>query len=1263
MANTGKIRVAEHIEIEWLEGRSAQAVCPNCGYTGEVAQVLATDYTPPGQALRFVQQLCPRCSARFVDNMHTMDYEGEHLIELGWHSYQSQIGAGIWSVTAPLTRVSKPAGARVLEIGGAYGFGLDFCVQIHGWRGEGFDPSPLAAHGARALGLDLHQDYFTEANLAAGPWDVIVSTEVIEHLPDPPAFLRLMRQALADDGILVLTTPDAEWITPALDTGDLVSLLAPDAHLILQTARSLEHALRDAGFAHVAVRRESMTLIAYASPAPLALNEDFATGHAAYRRYLAQRAAQATPGSDVQLGFAGRALFEAVNAADWDMAETAWAASRKGAAKRFGYDLDTLTALPPGCMPADLAGLAQKIPLGLGVILFSRAMQRLGQGEGRAALRPLFQLALEATTALQSALAKRSLGDGLAGNIADIAAQELLLCAAEAAEPESVSGLLARGDVLAGWRGFVALVNAGAFTLAAALKDGLPLGLPGEDVPAGVRRDALLSLANFYLAPDADAARAFPVAEALGGEGAEILLGGFARLVNASRYEEALAAGRTYNIAALARGAGMAARDARLAQIVLDLAVGDPAEIPARLQGLEIEPARHDGLLLEAFIRLVNASRYDEALAFIAAHDVSALAARVGGEVAKNTGLARMVLDLAVGDPAEIPVRLRDLEIDPERRDGLLLEAFIRLVNASRYDEALAFITTHDVSALAACVGGEVANNTCLARMVLDLAVGDPAEIPARLEGLEIEPERRDGLLLEAFVRLVNGSRYNEALAFIATHDVSTLAERAGGEAANNTGIALMVLDLAVGDPAEIPARLRGLDIEPERRDALLLEAFIRLVNASRYDEALKFIATHDVSALAARVGGEVAKNTGLASMVLDLAVGDPAEIPARLAGLEIEPERRDVLLLEAFIRLVNASRYTEAQDSATTNRVPELLRRTGEKTSADAAIALAVLELELGDPALVPGHLAGLDVPPERAEALTLGAFTALVNTARYDEAEALAAAEPCFARLPDMRGEAAADARFAAMMLDLQRGRLASAVEKMAALEQASADGATLGALYVDAFIRLVNDGAFALARQLAQEEGVERRLQHCTAPARQDALVALLLLELQPGGTAARVPDRVTALRPTQICAAQLRELTLIAFTTLVNQQEFATARALLAPVEPELLALRPPFDPAGRDALFAAGALYLEDEQEWRRCASCFGRLRDALAKSAPPGAAPEPLFWPALRGEVVALHRLERYEEATLLLQEFIGTYPDAPEDLRQQIEPHETLCP
>jgi len=43
MPPTGKIRSAAHIEIEWLHGRTAHATCPNCGFVGEMAQILTVD--------------------------------------------------------------------------------------------------------------------------------------------------------------------------------------------------------------------------------------------------------------------------------------------------------------------------------------------------------------------------------------------------------------------------------------------------------------------------------------------------------------------------------------------------------------------------------------------------------------------------------------------------------------------------------------------------------------------------------------------------------------------------------------------------------------------------------------------------------------------------------------------------------------------------------------------------------------------------------------------------------------------------------------------------------------------------------------------------------------------------------------------------------------------------------------------------------------------------------------------------------------------
>lgn len=487
-----RISLTSHCQLEWLNGKNVEALCPNCARTGLAAQLAEIDYDLLGASGHYILQSCPHCTARFTSALGTMDYGGDELIEIGWPAYYSQMGAGIWPISDPLTRISKPRGARALEIGGAYGFGLDFCVNAKFWHGVGYDPSPLAAIGARELGLDIKQGYFTEQTLSDGPWDVIISTEVIEHLEQPPSFLRLMRKAIQSDGILLLTTPNADWITPALPSGELYALLAPGAHVVLQTAQSLKTALEEAGFAHVIVRAEGSALTAYASPSPFSLEEEFAPRRIVYRNYLRERAAAAPAGSDLQLGFAGRALFDSVNDQDSDGALNGWAVLNDATQARFGYRLDELTSLPPGAANGSLEGLGQKMPLGLGMILFSRAMQLLSGGESRASVRSLLELARQAIAALQAALDHRSLGrDRLSVSIDAVLEVELLLCDAEAGLPSAAPALQALGNKVAGWRGFVALVNAGAFEPASLLQAWL--GEPDAGLGEGLYRDTLLT--------------------------------------------------------------------------------------------------------------------------------------------------------------------------------------------------------------------------------------------------------------------------------------------------------------------------------------------------------------------------------------------------------------------------------------------------------------------------------------------------------------------------------------------------------------------------------------------------------------------------------------------------------------------------------------------------------------------------------------------------------------------------------------------------
>jgi hypothetical protein len=145
--------------------------------------------------------------------------------------------------------------------------------------------------------------------------------------------------------------------------------------------------------------------------------------------------------------------------------------------------------------------------------------------------------------------------------------------------------------------------------------------------------------------------------------------------------------------------------------------------------------------------------------------------------------------------------------------------------------------------------------------------------------------------------------------------------------------------------------------------------------------------------------------------------------------------------------------------------------------------------------------------------------------------------------------------------------------------------------------------------------------------------------------------RIPVRLEAALRAGLEAARADELALAAFVTLVNGGAFATARGLLHLVDPVLLKLRPPYDGAARNALFAAGMLHLQEREGWRRSAASFARLRDALVKATPPGMPADTLFWPALRGEVLALQRLDQGADALELLDLFVPRHPGAPDDL------------
>ena len=80
-----------------------------------------------------------------------------------------------------------------------------------GARVTGLDAAPenIAAAREHALGQGLEIDYRVGgAEALDGRFDLIASLEVVEHVSDPAGFVRGLAGALAQDGLLILSTPN-----------------------------------------------------------------------------------------------------------------------------------------------------------------------------------------------------------------------------------------------------------------------------------------------------------------------------------------------------------------------------------------------------------------------------------------------------------------------------------------------------------------------------------------------------------------------------------------------------------------------------------------------------------------------------------------------------------------------------------------------------------------------------------------------------------------------------------------------------------------------------------------------------------------------------------------------------------------------------------------------------------------------------------------------------------------------------------------------
>ncbi len=151
-----------------------------------------------------------------------------------------------------------PSGSSVLDLGCGNGSFLSLFGK-RGWRLYGTDSSVSGIAIAQRSYPEIHFFRADAEGEITGQFDAVISTEVIEHVYDPRAFVRTAYGLLKPGGLLVLTTPYHGYLKNLLmaATGKLdrhFTVLWDNGHIKFWSRKTLTLLIEEAGLKPVGFR-------------------------------------------------------------------------------------------------------------------------------------------------------------------------------------------------------------------------------------------------------------------------------------------------------------------------------------------------------------------------------------------------------------------------------------------------------------------------------------------------------------------------------------------------------------------------------------------------------------------------------------------------------------------------------------------------------------------------------------------------------------------------------------------------------------------------------------------------------------------------------------------------------------------------------------------------------------------------------------------------------------------------------------------------
>jgi len=212
---------------------------------------------------------CSICGSFTVINSNE-NFGYDDLMNAAGIEHYIEIGAGIdfmVELLNPLIELGFNAESRsYLELGCGFGFLTSYASFMGFGKVIGVEDANYGKIGSEVLGFECQK--LSDFELQIGEFDVVLASEVIEHVNDTKDFLENVKDRLMGDGIFVLTTPNAEFINQAnIDLNDSLTLaaLSPGFHTCLFSPQALREMLVRVGFKNIEIVIRHERLVAYAS--------------------------------------------------------------------------------------------------------------------------------------------------------------------------------------------------------------------------------------------------------------------------------------------------------------------------------------------------------------------------------------------------------------------------------------------------------------------------------------------------------------------------------------------------------------------------------------------------------------------------------------------------------------------------------------------------------------------------------------------------------------------------------------------------------------------------------------------------------------------------------------------------------------------------------------------------------------------------------------------------------------------------------------